>query len=290
MSVAIVTDSNSGISVEEGKSLGIFVLPMPVIIDKEIYFEGLNIDESAFYNALKSEQDVSTSQPSPADVMDEWDKILGEGYDGLVYIPMSSGLSGSCATAKALARDYDGKVEVADNHRISVTTRISVLEAKKMADNGESAATIREYLERTGLDSSIFLAVNTLDYLKKGGRISPAAAKIGTMLNIKPILTIQGEKIDAYSMVRGQMDKAEAKMINSISREIITRFADVPREKIYVGGAGAGLNESEKEAWVNRVKEAFPGINVYYDPLSFSVSTHTGPGAVGIGVSSSDIL
>lgn len=197
MKTAIMTDTNSGINAAEAKELGIYVIHMPVIIDDETFYEGDTISEEDFFAALTAGRHISTSQPSPADVMDLWNQILSEGFDELVYIPMSSGLSNSCDAAAGLSPDYNGRVEVVDNHRISVTMRESVLQAKALADNGASAKEIRQVLEAEAYQSSIYLAVNTLEYLKRGGRITPAAAMLGTVLSIRPILTIQGEKLDS---------------------------------------------------------------------------------------------
>ena len=200
--VAIVTDSNSGISQAEGKELGIYVIPMPFLVDGKLYFEDVDMNKEQFYHFLENDADLSTSQPSPGDVMDLWDKLLKE-YDEIVHIPMSSGLSASCSTAMGLARDYDGKVQVVDNQRISVTMQQSVMDAKHLVAAGKSAAQIKEILEKEALESSIYLMVDTLKYLKKGGRITPAAALLGSALNLKPILQIQGDKLDAYKKVRG---------------------------------------------------------------------------------------
>ena len=200
--VAIVTDSNSGISQAEGKELGIYVIPMPFLVDGKLYFEDVDMNKEQFYHFLENDADLSTSQPSPGDVMDLWDKLLKE-YDEIVHIPMSSGLSASCSTAMGLARDYDGKVQVVDNQRISVTMQQSVMDAKHLVAAGKSATQIKEILEKEALESSIYLMVDTLKYLKKGGRITPSAALLGSALNLKPILQIQGDKLDAYKKVRG---------------------------------------------------------------------------------------
>lgn len=199
---AIVTDSNSGITQAQAKELGIAVLPMPFFIDGELYMEDITLTQEEFYRRLGENSDISTSQPSPGDIMDLWDGLLKE-YDEIVHIPMSSGLSSSCETAAALSADYDGKVQVVNNQRISITQRQSVLEAMELAENGRSASEIKEILEREKFESSIYITVDTLKYLKKGGRITPAAAAIGTVLNLKPVLTIQGEKLDAFAKVRG---------------------------------------------------------------------------------------
>lgn len=285
MKTAIVTDTNSGIHTTEATELGIFVIPMPVIIDGQTYFEGDTISEKDFFDALTADRHISTSQPSPGDIMDLWDRILSNGYDQLVYIPMSSGLSSSCACAGTLALEYDEKVAVVDNHRISVTLRESVLQAKALADNGASAIEIKQTLEKEAYQSSIYLAVNTLDYLKKGGRITPAAAMLGTVLSIRPILTIQGEKLDSFAKSRGPMRKAEEKMIAAVRSDLTNRFSDYDFRRLRIGAAGANLTEKQQSQWLTLLAEAFPDYKIYYNPLSASISVHTGPGAVGIGIS-----
>ena len=214
--VAIVTDSNSGISQAEGKEFGIYVIPMPFLVDGKLYFEDVDMNKEQFYHFLENDADLSTSQPSPGDVMDLWDKLLKE-YDEIVHIPMSSGLSASCSTAMGLARDYDGKVQVVDNQRISVTMQQAVMDAKHLAAAGKSAAQIKEILEKEALESSIYLMVDTLKYLKKGGRITPAAALLGSALNLKPILQIQGDKLDAYKKVRG-VKAAKKNMLEAMKK------------------------------------------------------------------------
>ena len=285
MKTAIMTDTNSGITKDIAKELGIYVIPMPVIIDEETYYENDTITEEEFFCALSGDRHITTSQPSPGDVMDLWDQILNEGYDELVYIPMSSGLSNSCAAALGYSQEYDGKVEVIDNHRISVTMYQSVLHARDLALQGASAKEIKTALEDDAYNSSIYLAVNTLEYLKKGGRITPAAALIGSVLSIKPILTIQGEKLDSYAKTRGSMKKAEEKMLSAVQSDIEKRFASLDQAKLHIGAAGAGLTIEQQEEWVNLLRSKFPAADVFYSPLSASISVHTGPGAVGIGIS-----
>ena len=285
MKTAVMTDTNSGITKDIAKELGIYVIPMPVIIDEETYYENDTITEEEFFCALSGDRHIITSQPSPGDVMDLWDQILNEGYDELVYIPMSSGLSNSCAAALGYSQEYDGKVEVIDNHRISVTMYQSVLHARDLALQGASAKEIKTALEDDAYNSSIYLAVNTLEYLKKGGRITPAAALIGSVLSIKPILTIQGEKLDSYAKTRGSMKKAEEKMLSAVQSDIEKRFASLDQAKLHIGAAGAGLTIEQQEEWVNLLRSKFPGADVFYSPLSASISVHTGPGAVGIGIS-----
>ena len=285
MKTAIMTDTNSGITKDIAKELGIYVIPMPVIIDEKTYYENDTITEEEFFLALSGDKHITTSQPSPGDVMDLWDQILDEGYDELVYIPMSSGLSNSCAAALGYSQEYDGKVEVIDNHRISVTMYQSVLHARDLALQGASAKEIKTALEDDAYNSSIYLTVNTLEYLKKGGRITPAAALIGSVLSIKPILTIQGEKLDSYAKTRGSMKKAEEKMLSAVQYDIEKRFASLDQTKLHIGAAGAGLAKEQQEEWVNLLRSKFPAADVFYSPLSASISVHTGPGAVGIGIS-----
>lgn len=284
MKIAILTDTNSGISSTEAEELGIFLIPMPVIIDDETFYEGQNITEEAFYQALASDKKVTTSQPSPADVLDYWDSLLQKGFDEVVYIPMSSGLSNSCHAAMGFAEDYDAKVFVVDNHRISVTLKSSVIMAKKLSDIGKSGSEIKSILEEDAYHSSIYISVNTLTYLKRGGRITPAAAMIGSVLNIKPILTIQGEKLDSFSKARS-MKKCEQRMIEALLNDKEKRFSDVPNEQLSIGAAGTCLSEEEQLNWKHALEEAFPGADVFYNPLSVSIGCHTGPGAVGVGLS-----
>lgn len=283
MKTAVMTDSNSGITKAEAEELGIFLMPMPVIIDGEICFEGTDLTQERFYDSLKEGKDVSTSQPSPGDVLEMWDGIFERGYEELVYIPMSSGLSNSCETAIGLSADYGGKVQVADNHRISVTLRESVLEARDLAREGASAKEIKEDLEARAYDASIYITVDTLEFLKKGGRITPAGAALGAVLNIKPVLSIQGERLDAFAKVRG-MKKGKHKMIEALKDELATRFRDVDASKVLIGAAGSGLTKEEEEEWVSELKEEFPQMEVYYNALSFSIGCHVGPGALGSGI------
>ncbi len=283
MPVAIVTDSNSGISNAEASQLGIFSVPMPVLLEGETYFEGVNISIETFYGAMCSGKKVTTAQPSPQEVIGTWQRAFREGYDEVVYIPMSSGHSGSCTSATLLAADFDGKVQVIDNHRISVTQRVSVYDAMRLAKEGARALDIRRSLEDNAFQSSIYIAVDTLEYLKKGGRVTAAGAAVATILGIRPILTIQGERLDACDKIRG-MKHAEKKMIEHLRKDIETRFQSVPPEKLCIGAAGSFIEEGQAEAWKRMVEEAFPGISVHYDPLTFSVGCHVGPGAAGIGI------
>ena len=286
MKTAVMTDSNSGITPEEGKKIGIYSLPMPVIIEGDVFYEGKNITQEEYYGAMTSGKNVTTSQPSPGDVTDMWDGILKEGYEQVVYIPMSSALSASCHAAIQLSEEYDGKVQVVDDHRISVTMRESVLEAKWMANQGMTAEEIKKKLEENAYNSSIYIAVDTLEYLKKGGRVTAAGAAIGAVLNIKPVLTIQGEKLDAFTKVRG-MKKAELKMLEAIEEDLNTRFADVDRKQLRLGAAGTFQKQEDADQWYNMVKDTFENEidDIYYDSLSFSIGCHVGPNAIGIGIS-----
>lgn len=282
--VAIVTDSNSGISQAEGKELGIYVIPMPFLVDGKLYFEDVDMNKEQFYHFLENDADLSTSQPSPGDVMDLWDKLLKE-YDEIVHIPMSSGLSASCSTAMGLARDYDGKVQVVDNQRISVTMQQSVMDAKHLVAAGKSAEQIKEILEKEALESSIYLMVDTLKYLKKGGRITPAAALLGSALNLKPILQIQGDKLDAYKKVRG-VKAAKKNMLEAMKKDVEGRFSDYVTKgqlKLHVAYT---TDEETARQWKEEVQSMFPDIAISrIDPLSFSVTCHTGPGVLAIAAS-----
>lgn len=282
--VAIVTDSNSGISQAEGKELGIYVIPMPFLVDGKLYFEDVDMNKEQFYHFLENDADLSTSQPSPGDVMDLWDKLLKE-YDEIVHIPMSSGLSASCSTAMGLARDYDGKVQVVDNQRISVTMQQSVMDAKHLVAAGKSAAQIKEILEKEALESSIYLMVDTLKYLKKGGRITPSAALLGSALNLKPILQIQGDKLDAYKKVRG-VKAAKKNMLEAMKKDVENRFSDYVTKgqlKLHVAYT---TDEETARQWKEEVQSVFPDIAIsQMDPLSFSVTCHTGPGVLAIAAS-----
>lgn len=282
--VAIVTDSNSGISQAEGKELGIYVIPMPFLVDGKLYFEDVDMNKEQFYHFLENDADLSTSQPSPGDVMDLWDKLLKE-YDEIVHIPMSSGLSASCSTAMGLARDYDGKVQVVDNQRISFTMQQSVMDAKHLVAAGKSAAQIKEILEKEALESSIYLMVDTLKYLKKGGRITPAAALLGSALNLKPILQIQGDKLDAYKKVRG-VKAAKKNMLEAMKKDVEGRFSDYVTKgqlKLHVAYT---TDEETARQWKEEVQSMFPDIAISrIDPLSFSVTCHTGPGVLAIAAS-----
>lgn len=280
--VAIVTDSNSGITQADGKEMGVFVIPMPFYIDDELFFEEITLTQEEFYQKMESDADIKTSQPAPGDVMKLWDDILKE-YDEIVHIPMSSGLSGSCETAMMLAEEYDGKVKVVNNQRISVTQRRSVMEAKALADAGKNAEEIKALLEEIKLESDIYITLDTLKYLKKGGRLTPAAAAIGTVLNLKPVLRIKGEKLDAFSKARG-WKSAKKTMIQTIQKVIDTEFSDCKGpENLYIDAAYTG-NQEDANEWKRELEETFPEYDIYMAPLSLSVACHIGPGARAVTV------
>jgi len=276
--VAIVTDSNSGITQKQGKELGIYVLPMPFFIDGKMFLEDITLTQEQFYEKLGADSDISTSQPSPGDVMELWETLLKE-YDEIVCIPMSSGLSTTCFTAISIAKEYKGRVQVVDNQRISVTQAQSVYDAMKLRDQGMSAAQIREILEREKLQASIYITVDTLKYLKKGGRITPAAAAIGTVLNLKPVLQIQGEKLDAFAKARG-WKSAKKIMLNAIEKDLNTRFAAVKDEMVL--GMAYTCGKEEAQEWKKEIEERFPGYDIVEGPLSLSVACHIGPGSMAV--------
>jgi DegV family protein with EDD domain len=280
MKTAIVTDSNSGITQMQAGELGISVLPMPFMIDGEDHYEDIDLTQKEFYEKLKEGSEISTSQPSPESVMKLWDELLRT-HDQIVHIPMSSGLSSSYETAVLLAEDYEGKVEVVNNQRISVTQRQSALDAKAMAEQGKTAAEIREYLEATRFDSSIYIMLDTLKYLKKGGRITPAAAALGTLLRLKPVLQIQGEKLDAFAKAR-TVKQAKNIMITAIAHDMEQRFGDKTGRTIHLFIAHTENEEAALEL-KEELREAFPETGeILVDPLSLSVSCHIGPGALAI--------
>ncbi|WP_300738570.1 DegV family protein [uncultured Dubosiella sp.] len=283
MRCAVVTDTNSGFTREDAKGYGIELIPMPVIIDDQTHYEGVDIDETQFYEWQKEGRRITTSQPAPGNVMKMWDDLLAQGYEAIIHIPMTSGLSNSCQTAMMLAEDYDGKVIVIDDHRISIPLQESVLKARKLADEGIDPETIKKTLEEDGLRSSIYISVNTLKYLKRGGRITPAVALIGSVLGIKPILTIQGEKLDTFSKARS-MKKCRTIMIDALKKDYKERFSNYEWNDLCVGAAGTGLSQEEIEAWINMLQKEFPETTVRYSPLSLSIGTHTGPGAIGCAI------
>ena len=276
--IAIVTDSNSGITQAAGKEMGIYVLPMPFMIDEETYYEDINLTQEEFYQKLASGANIATSQPSPESVMKLWDTVLEE-YDELVHIPMSSGLSGSCQSAMILAEEYQGRVQVVNNQRISVTQRQSCLDAKLLAARGRNAKEIREFLEADKFNSSIYIMLDTLYYLKKGGRITPAAAAIGTMLKLKPVLQIQGDKLDAFAKAR-TVNQGKTTMINAIRNDIEKRFGGLTEDKHIWLQIAHTHNEEAAEVFRQEIAEQFPGYDIHVDPLSLSVACHIGPGAL----------
>lgn len=278
--IAFVTDSNSGITQKEAKELGITVIPMPFFIDGKMYYEDITLTQEEFYEKLEQDADISTSQPSPADIQEIWDRLLGE-YDEIVHIPMSSGLSGSCQTAQMLSQDYDGKVQVVDNQRISVTMRQSVIDAIELGKSGKNAAEIKDILEAQKLDSSIYISLETLKYLKKGGRITPTAAALGTILNLKPVLQIQGDKLDAFSKARG-MKAAKKTMIEAMKKDFESRFKEYDDKDEMVLMYSYSGNPEEAAQWKKEIEEAFSGREVIGNPLALSVSCHIGKGALAI--------
>lgn len=279
--VRIITDSNSGITVEEARELGVTVLPMPFSINEEVYFEQESLTHEQFYEELAAGKDIMTTQPSPGQVMGIWDEALKE-YDEIVYIPMSSGLSGSYQTAAMLAEDYEGKVHVVNNQRISVTQRQSVLDALRLLKAGKSAKEIKDILEADKFNSSIYLMVDTLVYLKKGGRITPAAAALGTLLKLKPVLQIQGERLDAFAKAR-TVSQAKSIIINAVKSDIDKRFGGLSKENISLHMAYAHDLDRILEFKEEVLKE-FPGYDINLYPLSLSVATHIGPGCIALAV------
>lgn len=280
--VAILSDSNSGITQACAKELDVSVLPMPFFAGDQTYYEDINLTQEEFYKMLSEDTDISTSMPVVGDVTDTWDKLLQE-YDEIVHIPMSSGLSSTCETAIMLAQDYDGKVQVVNNQRISITQRQSVLDAKALAAQGRSALEIKEILERDKMESSIYIMVDTLYYLKKGGRITPAAAALGTLLKLKPVLQIQGEKLDAFAKAR-TVKQAKSIMIDAMKNDFTNRFHDPAGEHMHLAMAYT-YDIDAAEAFRKEVQEAFPGMEIHMDPLSLSVACHIGPGALAVACS-----
>ena len=278
--VGIVTDSNSGITQSEAKQLGLTVVPMPFYIDGELFYEDINLTQEEFYHKLEHDAEISTSMPAVQDTLDLWNRLLKE-YEQIVYIPMSSGLSSSCATASMLAEDFDGRVRVVNNQRISVTQRQSAIDAMTLAERGWNAQQIGAYLEQTKFDSTIYITLDTLKYLKKGGRITPAAAALGTLLRLRPVLQIQGEKLDAFAKCR-TIKAAKTTMLDAIRSDLENRFhmADRP-EDTWIAMAYTKDTEAAK-LWKSEVAQAFPKNELYMAPLSLSISCHIGPGAIAV--------
>lgn len=281
--IAIITDSNSGITQTQAKELEIYVLPMPFMISEKTYFEDIDLSQEEFFSRLEDGDDISTSQPSPDTVMSLWEELL-KSYDEIVHIPMSSGLSSSCSTALALSNDYDGRIQVVNNQRISVTQRQSVLDAIQLAKSGKSALEIREYLEQVKYDSTIYIMLDTLKYLKKGGRITPAAAALGTLLKLKPVLQIQGEKLDAFAKAR-TVKQAKTIMMDAIKNDMANRFNDDgTQNKVWLQIAHSN-NEDAAKKLKEELQEIYPDYSIHIDPLSLSVSCHVGPGTLAIACS-----
>ena len=283
--VAILTDSNSGITPATAQQLGVYVLPMPFYINGELFYEEKTLTQEMFYERLKEKNvEITTSMPVVGDVLSTWDELLKE-YEEVVYIPMSSGLSSSCETAAMLAEDYDGRVQVVNNRRISVTQRLSVEDARALADAGWKAAQIKDYLEKSGQDSTIYITLETLYYLKKGGRITPAAAALGTLLRLKPVLQIQGEKLDAYAKSRTKK-AAKQLMEEAILKDCAERFhATEDYSNIDFCFSYSGTDRTEIEEWMQEMHQKFPNHRFLCDPLSLSISCHIGPGAIAMTAS-----
>ena len=281
MKIAVVTDSNSGITQAQAKEMGVAVLPMPFMIDGETYYEDITLTREQFYQRLKDNADIATSQPTPDSILKMWDKLLHE-YDQITHIPMSSGLSGSCSTAMMLAGEdeYEGKVFVVDNRRISVTQYQSVKDAQMLAAMGMDGTQIKKRLEETAADSVIFITVDTLKYLKKGGRITPAAAALGTLLKIKPVLIILGEKLDSFAKAR-TMKQAKTMMMNAIQKELDGRLHDSECRNCHLAIAHTDNEEAALE-FKKEVEERFPNADVYMAPLSLSIACHIGPGSLAV--------
>lgn len=277
--VAILTDSNSGITQEEAEQAGIYVFPTPVYINDEVFYEGVDLTTDQFFARQAEGAEIKTSMPVVGDVIDKWESLLEE-YDEVVYIPLSSGLSSSCETAIMLAEDYDGKVQVVNNQRISVTMKLSVYDAKKLADAGKSATEIKEILEVMKFESTIYIMVDTLEYLKKGGRITPAAAAIGSLLKIKPVLQIRGEKLDSFAKAR-TVKQAKQIMMDAIAKDMDEVLHDPTGENTIIAMAHT-QNEEEIAKFKAEVEERFPGHDIFVDPLSLVVSSHIGPGALAV--------
>lgn len=280
--IAVVTDSNSGITQAEAKKLGIYVLPMPFMINEETFYEDITLTQEEFYNRLSEGASVITSQPTPDSIMGLWDDLLKE-YEEIVHIPMSSGLSGSCQSAIMLSKEYDNRVQVVNNQRISVTQRQATLDALTLMERGMNAEQIKDFLEADRFNSSIYIMLDTLYYLKKGGRITPAAAALGTILKLKPVLQIQGEKLDAFAKAR-TVSQGKSIMINAIKNDMENRFGGVNKETIWLQIAYTYDKEAALK-YKEEVQEIFPGFDIQMDPLSLSVACHIGPGALALACS-----
>ena len=282
--IAVTTDSNSGIMPEELKNEGVFILPMPFLIDNAAYYENINLSQEEFYALLDKQSSVSTSQPSPADMAEFWTGILKE-YDEIIHIPMSSGLSQSCASAALAAQDFNGKVYVVDNRRISVTLKESIFNALTLRAQGKTAVEIKEFLVETAGDASIYIAVDTMKYLKKGGRVTPAAAMIGSILRIKPVLRLQGAKLDRFALAKS-ISKAKEVMKNAMKHDLSGRLASLAENGELGISVAYTNNRAEAELFLEEIKSSFPNLPVRFcDALSLSVACHIGPGALAIAAS-----
>jgi DegV family protein with EDD domain len=282
MKVAIMTDENSGMLKADAERLGIFIMPMPFFVNGELTYESESFTKKDFYAKLAEGADVSTSQPSPGDVMDMWDSILEKGYDEIVYIPMSSALSESYNSAKIFAEEYDGKIHVVDNHRISITMEQSVIDAVNYVAEGMTGAAIKERLEKEAYEATIYITVEDLNYLKRGGRVTAAAAAIGNILNLKPVLTIPGTKLDVYAKERG-MKKARRTMIEAMKKDIADKFQKLYDEGNFrIFAVYSDADEETLESWKAEISEAFPGMEIDMRALSLSIGCHIGPGALAV--------
>ena len=278
--IAIVTDSNSGITQERAKELGIFVVPMPLYINDVTYFEDITLTQEEFYEMLETDPDVATSMPTPVSIVELWEQLLIQ-HDAIVHIPMASGLSGTCELATGLSMEYEGRVEVVDNCRISVVLEQSVMDAITLREQGKSAREIKRILEQEKYNERVYLTVDTLKYLKKGGRVTPTAAAIGTVLNIKPILTFKGDKIDAFAKARG-WKSAKRAMIEAIQYDINHEFESLKGQlRMMVAYTDS---KEEAEDWVKELSEVFPEYEIAMRPLSLSVACHIGPGCLAVTI------
>jgi DegV family protein with EDD domain len=281
--VAVVTDSNSGFSIDQAKEAGIYIVPTPFMINGETYFQDISLTREEFYSKLKEGAEISTSQPSPDSVMTKWDELLKE-YDEVVYMPISSGLSTACDTGTVLAQDYNGRVQVINNQRVSVTQRQALLDAVEMVEKGMSAAEIKKVMEEDRFNSSIYIMVDTLYYLKKGGRVTPAAAALGTLLKLKPVLQIQGEKLDAFAKAR-TVGQAKSIMINAIKNDVEKRFGGISKDNPINLAIAHTENEEAAKVLKAELQEVFPDYPIYIDHLSLSVACHIGPGSLAVACS-----
>ena len=282
MRTAVVTDSNSGILPAEGAALGVHIVSMPVIIDGKTYYENENISRMGFFDLLKRDRDISTSQPPVGALIEMFDEVL-QTSEELIYIPMSSGLSGSCQSAILTAHDYDGKVEVADNRRISISQKQAVLRALKLAQEGRSAREIRETLEKEKSEAVIYLMVSSLTQFRKSGRITPAAAALGNLIHIHPVLKTDGGKFDVYTNAHG-FNKAKSSMIRAVHHARTAQFGFIPDDQLYIAAADSFENSRDSEKWITYVREQFPDLDFFHSPLPLSIVCHTGADAIGIGM------